>query len=381
MDGLKIIISGGGTGGHIFPAISIANAIREVQPDAQILFVGATGKMEMEKVPAAGYQIKGIPARGLKRPLYNPSNIRVALDYLRCRLLAKKIIKEFAPDLVVGVGGYASAAIVSVASRSGIPTLLQEQNSFAGLVNRKNGKYVDKICVAYEGMERFFPKEKIIFTGNPIRKDIQKSTAELKAEGYTYYHLDPGKKTVFVVGGSLGCRTLNECMKEEISNGEMFQSRSGAAQQYQVIWQCGKFYKEEVDAFMKDRQEPNVYYSDFIKRMDLAYAVADVVVSRAGAGTISELCVAEKCTVFVPSPVVAEDHQTHNAMALVNKEAALLIKDAAARKELMPCLKTLMEDPNKIAKLEQNIAALGRKDASQIIAEECIKLVLNKKKK
>ena len=360
---LKVIISGGGTGGHIFPAISIANAIREARPDAQILFVGAKGKMEMEKVPAAGYEIMGIPARGLKRPLYSPSNISVAIDYLRCQAKAKKIIKEFKPNLVVGVGGYASAAIVSMGARMGIPVLLQEQNSFAGLVNRKNGKNADKICVAYDGMERFFPKEKIINTGNPIRKDIDKATAEQKQQGYELYNLSPDKKTVFVVGGSLGCRTLNECMKLIVGKTD-----------YQIIWQCGKIYKEEIDKFMEGKNIPNVYYSDFIQRMDLAYAVADVVVSRAGAGTISELCVAGKCTVFVPSPVVAEDHQTHNAMALVEKQAALMVKDAQALEELVPCVEQLLAEPEKIKMYEENICKLAKKNAATDIAKECLKL-------
>ena len=367
---LKVIISGGGTGGHIFPAISIANAIKETRPDAQILFVGALGKMEMEKVPAAGYEIKGIPARGLKRPLYSLSNISVAIDYLRCKNIAKRIIKNFKPDLVVGVGGYASAAIVGSAGKMGVPVLLQEQNSFAGLVNRKNAKEASKICVAYDNMERFFPKEKILITGNPIRKDIDKATPEQKAEGYSFYKLSPQKKTVFVVGGSLGCRTLNECMKKAISEGKLF----GGENEYQVIWQHGKIYKEEIDSFMKGKEADGVYYSDFIQRMDLAYAVADVVVSRAGAGTISELCVAQKCTIFVPSPVVAEDHQTHNAMALVNKDAALIVKDAAAVEQLLPCLEELLKDEAKIKRLEENIGTLAKKDAATVIAQECLKL-------
>ena len=367
---LKVIISGGGTGGHIFPAISIANAIKDARPDAQILFVGALGKMEMEKVPAAGYEIKGIPARGLKRPLYSLSNISVAIDYLRCKSIAKRIIKNFKPDLVVGVGGYASAAIVGSAGKMGVPVLLQEQNSFAGLVNRKNAKDASKICVAYDNMERFFPKEKILITGNPIRKDIDKATPEQKAEGYSFYKLSPEKKTVFVVGGSLGCRTLNECMKKAISEGKLF----GGDNEYQVIWQHGKIYKEEIDSFMKEKEAVGVYYSDFIQRMDLAYAVADVVVSRAGAGTISELCVAQKCTIFVPSPVVAEDHQTHNAMALVNKEAALIVKDAAAAEQLLPCLEGLLKDEAKIKRLEENIGTLAKKDAAAVIAQECLKL-------
>lgn len=367
---LRVIISGGGTGGHIFPAISIANAIKEARPDAQILFVGALGKMEMEKVPAAGYQIKGIPARGLKRPLYSPSNISVAIDYLRCKRLAKRIIREFKPNLVVGVGGYASAAIVGSAAKMGVPVLLQEQNSFAGLVNRKNAKDASKICVAYDGMERFFPKERILNTGNPIRKDIDKATPEQKTQGYEYYNLSPHKKTVFVVGGSLGCRTLNECMKKAVAEGKLF----GGDNEYQVIWQHGKIYKEEIDAFMKGKEAEGVFYSDFIQRMDLAYAVADIVVSRAGAGTISELCVAEKCTVFVPSPMVAEDHQTHNAMALVNKDAALIVKDAAAVEELLPCLEALLKDEARIKELEQNIGKLAKKDAAAVIAQECLKL-------
>lgn len=374
MSKLKVIISGGGTGGHIFPAISIANGIKELVPDAEILFVGALGRMEMEKVPAAGYPIKGIPARGLKRPLYSPSNIGVALDYLRCKMMAGKIINEFRPDVVVGVGGYASAAIVSVASKRGIPTLLQEQNSFAGLVNKENGQAVDKICVAYEGMERFFPKEKILLTGNPIRKDITPPTPGQRAEGYKHYKLSPEKKTVFVVGGSLGCRTLNKCMTDELGKGDLFKPAINGEPEYQVIWQCGKYYKEEIDRFMKERNEPNVYYTDFISRMDLAYAVADVVVSRAGAGTISELCVAEKCTVFVPSPVVAEDHQTHNAMALVNKSAALLIKDADAEKDLFNSIRELLKNPGKVKEYEKNIAALAKRDAATVIAKECIKL-------
>lgn len=371
---LKVIISGGGTGGHIFPAISIANAIKEARPDAHILFVGAKGKMEMEKVPAAGYEIIGIPARGLKRPLYSLSNISVALDYLKCQSLAKKIIKDFRPNLIVGVGGYASAAIVSMGAKMGIPVLLQEQNSFAGLVNRKNGKNADKICVAYDGMERFFPAEKILNTGNPIRKDIEKATPQQKGEGYRFYNLSPCKKTIFVVGGSLGCRTLNECMKKAVSQGNLFKDESEGGKGYQVIWQCGKIYKDEIAKFMEGRDEKNVYWSDFIQRMDLAYAAADVVVSRAGAGTISELCVAGKCTIFVPSPVVAEDHQTHNAMALVNKGAALLVKDSEAIDELIPCVESLLADSGRIGGYEENILKLAKKNAAADIAAECLKL-------
>ncbi len=365
MKGIRVIISGGGTGGHIFPAISIANAIKEIAPQSEVLFVGATGRMEMEKVPAAGYKIIGIPARGLKRPLYSLSNIGVMWDYLKCRTKAKDIIRDFKPNLVVGVGGYASAAIVDVAHGMGIPTLLQEQNSYAGLVNKKNGGKADIICVAYDNMEKFFPKDKIQLTGNPIRKDITPSTEQQKEEGYKFYNLDPNKKTIFVVGGSLGCRTLNNWVEHHIKS---------EPQDYQIIWQCGKAYKEEVDKFMKDRVNPNIYYSDFINRMDLAYGVADIVISRAGAGTISELCVAGKCTIFVPSPVVAEDHQTHNAMALVNKLAAQMVKDSEAVEELSHKIIKLLNDPNKIKLYEENIKSLAKTEAAKTIAQECIKL-------
>ncbi len=372
MEELRVIISGGGTGGHIFPAISIASALKAKRPDAELLFVGASGKMEMEKVPQAGYKIIGIPARGLKRPLYSPSNIGVLIDYFKCKRRAKQIIKEFRPNLAVGVGGYASAAIVSAAESKGIPVVLQEQNSFAGLVNRKNAAKATKICVAYDGMERFFPKEKIVFTGNPIRREIKASTPQLKEEGYKFYNLLPDKKTVFVVGGSLGCRTLNEWMKRELLNGNLFGGKEG---EYQVIWQCGKYYKAEIETFMKGRQSCNIVWSDFIKRMDLAYAIADVVISRAGAGTISELCEAGKCAIFVPSPMVAEDHQTHNAMALVNKNAALLVKDSEAVEKLGPAVGSLLSDNNKRALLETNIRALAREDSAAQIADLCIDIV------
>ncbi len=370
MEKLNVIISGGGTGGHIFPAISIANGIKEINPQANILFVGATGRMEMEKVPAAGYEIIGIPAQGLRRPLYHPYNIKVAFDYFLCKIKARKIIREFKPDVVVGVGGYASAPIVGVAAKSNIPTLLQEQNSFAGIVNRSNGKHADKICVAYDGMERFFPKEKIMITGNPIRKDIVKSTPQMREEACRFYNLDPKKKTIFVVGGSLGCRTLNDCMKDEISKGKLFASDIEGS--CQVIWQCGKIYKDEIDAFMEKHKGVNVFHTHFIQRMDLAYAAADIVISRAGAGTISELCVAGKCTIFVPSPNVSEDHQTHNAMALVQKYAAMMVRDDAAREELFGCVSNLLKNPAKIQEMERNILTLGKKDAAAVIARECI---------
>lgn len=368
----RVIISGGGTGGHIFPAISIASAIKTKRPDAKILFVGALGKMEMEKVPQAGYEIIGIPARGLKRPLYSPSNIGVILDYFKCKRRAAKIIKDFRPDLAVGVGGYASAAIVSAAEGEGIPVVLQEQNSFAGLVNRKNATKATKICVAYDNMERFFPKEKIVFTGNPIRKEIKAASPQLREEGYKFYNLNPDKKTVFVVGGSLGCRTLNEWMKKEIAGGTLFGEGTEGCQ---VIWQCGKYYKDEIISFMKGRESGNIVWTDFIKRMDLAYAAADVVISRAGAGTISELCEAGKCTIFVPSPMVAEDHQTHNAMALVNREAALMVKDSEAVEKLGESVSSMLLDNEKRALFEKNIKALAREDSAAQIADICLGII------
>lgn len=365
MEEIRVIISGGGTGGHIFPAISIANAIKDISPKSQFLFVGAIGRMEMDKVPAAGYKIIGIPARGLKRPLYSLSNLGVMWDFLKCRNMAKEIIKDFKPNLVIGVGGYASAAIVDVAHGMGIPTLLQEQNSFAGLVNRKNGSKADLICVAYQNMEKFFPKDKILLTGNPIRKDILPSNEQMKEEGYRYYNLEPNKKTIFVVGGSLGCKTLNDWVKKHIESKE---------NDYQIIWQCGRNYKDGIESFMKDKENSNIYFSDFINRMDLAYAVADIVISRAGAGTISELCVAGKCTIFVPSPIVAEDHQTHNAMALVNKHAAQMVKDSNAVNELSAKINKLLEEPQKIKLYEENIKTLAKTDAANTIAKECLKL-------
>ena len=367
----KVIISGGGTGGHIFPALSIAESLKAIDPAIDILFVGALGKMEMEKVPAAGYPIKGLPVAGLQRKL-SLKNLALPFKVLKSVRLAGRILKEFKPDVAVGVGGFASAPLLWSASHRGIPTLIQEQNSFAGLTNKIVGRRAKTICTAYEGMEKFFPKDRIILTGNPIRAEINPPTAEQRREGYGYYNLDPGKKTLFVVGGSLGCRTLNRTMMRWIESG------AAAAAGYQVIWQCGKYYKEEVDAFVATHPAANVHHYDFIRRMDLAYAVADVIISRAGAGTISELCVAGKATIFVPSPNVAEDHQTHNAMALVGKDAALMVRDAEAVEKLMREAEALLADDAQIAALETNIRKLGRKDAGEVIAREVLKLVKEK---
>ena len=369
---LRVIISGGGTGGHIFPAVSIAGKLKELNPDTEILFVGAEGKMEMEKVPAAGYKIVGLPIVGLQRQLnlHNIINdIQVPFKVVGSYFKARKIIKEFRPEVAVGVGGYASAPLLFAATGMHIPALIQEQNGFAGLTNKMLGGKVGSICVAYDGMEKFFPAEKIVLTGNPIRKSIVPPTPEMRKEGEALYGLDPDKRHLLIVGGSLGSRTLNESMKKWISEG-----RPGG-EGVQVLWQCGKYYKAGIDTFMQGKETPDVKYSDFISRMDLAYAAADVVISRSGASSVSEFCVARKATVLVPSPNVAEDHQTHNAMALVRKDAAMLVKDADAPTELMPAALALVKDPEKIAKFEKNIAPLGKPDAATDIAKEVYKLL------
>ncbi len=371
---IRIIISGGGTGGHIFPAISIANKMKEINPDNEILFVGAEGKMEMEKVPAAGYEIVGLPIVGLQRQL-NWQNIvndiQVPFKILSSVRKAKRIIKEFKPDIAVGVGGYASAPLLWAATRLGIPSLIQEQNGFAGLTNKILGKKAGCICVAYEGMERFFPAGKIVLSGNPIRKEMTvPPTAEMKAEAMTFYGLDPAKKHLFIVGGSLGSGTLNKAMKAWITAG------CPGGEDVEVIWQCGRYYKKGVDAFLAEHPAPAVKHFDFIGRMDLAYAAADVVISRSGASTVSELCALGKAVIFVPSPNVAEDHQTHNAMALVRKDAALIVKDAEAGEKLLPAALELLGDPEKIAAMEQNILKLALTDAANVICEEAYKLTV-----
>ena len=354
---LRVIISGGGTGGHIFPALSIAAKLKEMNPSTEILFVGAEGRMEMEKVPAAGYEIKGLPIAGLKRSL-SLSNLAVPFKVLKSVSMAKKILKEFKPDIVIGVGGYASAPLLWAAGRLGIPTLIQEQNGFAGLTNKIVGKKAKCICVAYENMERFFPADRIVLTGNPIRKEIVPCTPEMKDEAMKFYGLDPQKKHIFVVGGSLGSRTLNEAMKKWISEG------LPGGENVEIIWQCGKYYKKQIDEFMAGVSAPGIIHSDFIQRMDLAYAAADIVISRSGASSVSELCAARKAVIFVPSPNVTEDHQTHNAMALVNKYAAMIIKDAEAGEKLMATACRLLDEPERIALLEKNIATLAKTNAA-----------------
>ncbi|MDT3356457.1 MAG: undecaprenyldiphospho-muramoylpentapeptide beta-N-acetylglucosaminyltransferase [Bacteroidota bacterium] len=374
---LRIIISGGGTGGHIFPAISIANKLRELNPESEILFVGAEGKMEMDKVPAAGYKIVGLPIVGLQRQL-NLKNIindlKVPFKVVSSLCKARKLVREFKPDVAIGVGGYASAPMLRAAEKAGVPCLIQEQNGFAGLTNRILGKKASKICVAYEGMEKFFPADRIVMSGNPIRSDIVPADKDMIMEGLRFYGLNPGMEHLFVVGGSLGSGTLNKAMKKWISEG------CPGGEGVQVIWQCGRYYKAGIDSFMEDAKAKginveNIWYSDFISRMDLAYAVADVVVSRSGASTVSELCAAHKASIFVPSPNVAEDHQTHNAMALVNKGAALMVKDAEADEKLMATAMELIHDGDRIQCLEENIAKLALTDAAQVIADEAYKLV------
>ena len=370
---IRAIISGGGTGGHIFPALSIANKLKELNPETEILFVGADGRMEMEKVPAAGYKIVGLPISGLQRSL-SMSNLALPFKVVKSVSMARKLIKEFKPDIAIGVGGYASAPLLWAATRMGIPTLIQEQNGYAGLTNKILGKKAKSICVAYEGMERFFPADRIVLSGNPIRKEIVPATPQMKAQAFEFYGLDPQKKHIFVVGGSLGSRTLNEAMKKWIEDG------CPGGKDIEVIWQCGKYYKKAIDAFMqeaKDAGKPvgGIQHSDFIMRMDLAYAAADIVISRSGASSVSELCAAHKAVIFVPSPNVAEDHQTHNAMALVGKDAAIMVKDDEASEKLMSTACDLIENEEKITLMEKNISALALREAAMTIAEEVYRIV------
>ncbi|MBQ1751252.1 MAG: undecaprenyldiphospho-muramoylpentapeptide beta-N-acetylglucosaminyltransferase [Bacteroidales bacterium] len=370
---IKAIISGGGTGGHIFPAISIANKLKELNPDTEILFVGAEGKMEMEKVPAAGYKIVGLPIVGLQRQLNlknTINNLKVPGNMVSSISKARKTIRQFKPDVAIGVGGFASAPLLFAATRMNIPSLIQEQNGFAGLTNKMLAKKVKSICVAYDGMERFFPADRIVMSGNPIRKEVSTpATPEMKAEAIEYYGLDASKKHLFIVGGSLGSGTLNKAMKKWISEG------CPGGEDVEVIWQCGKYYKKGIDSFMEGKNLPLIHYSDFIKRMDLAYAASDVIITRSGASTVSELCAMEKAAIFVPSPNVAEDHQTHNAMALVKKDAAMIVKDAEAEEKLLSTALELLKDDEKIASLEKDIAKLALRDAAQVIADEVYRII------
>ena len=369
---LRVIISGGGTGGHIFPAVSIAKKLKEVNPETEILFVGAEGKLEMEKVPREGFRIVGLPIVGLQRQL-NLKNIindvQVPFRFVGSIAKARKIIKEFKPQIAVGVGGYASAPLLMAATRMKIPALIQEQNGFAGLTNKMLGDKVQSICVAYEGMERFFPADKIVMSGNPIRPEMHPYGAAEREEGLKMYGFDPSKKHILIVGGSLGSGTLNKAMKAWIEAG------CPGGEGVEMLWQCGKYYKSGIDAFMEGRDLPGIQYSDFISRMDLAYAMADVIISRSGASSVSEICATAKAAVFVPSPNVAEDHQTHNAMALVRKDAALIVKDADAAKDLMNTALALVRDPERIAVLERNALAMALPDAAKTIVDEIYRIL------
>ncbi len=367
---LRIIISGGGTGGHIFPAVSIANAIKEKRPEAKILFVGALGRMEMQRVPAAGYEIKGLPVRGLIRPLWSLKNIGVLIDYLKSKRMAKKIIRDFRPMAAVGVGGYASGATLDAAHALGVPSLIQEQNSYAGKTNKMLSAKVDKICVAYEGMERFFPSSKIMMTGNPVRQNIL-NTDISREDAVKSFDLDPSKKTILIVGGSLGARTVNESVMTHLDQIE----NSGV----QFIWQTGKYYNASIMEKLKYRKEmPMLKVLDFISDMGAAYKAADLVISRAGASSISEFCLIGKPVILVPSPNVAEDHQTKNAMALVNRNAALMVKDAEAREKVIQLALDTVKDDTKLNTLSENVISMALPHSADIIADEVLKLAENK---
>ena len=364
---MKIILSGGGTGGHIYPAVAVAEALhRRLGDGVEILFVGAEGKMEMEKIPALGYNIVGLPVAGIQRKNLL-KNISFPFKLMRSNRKAKKVVKDFTPDAVAGFGGYASYPILRAAQKAGIPTLIQEQNSYAGVTNKKLAKHARRICVAYDGMERFFPAGKIVFTGNPLRGNFS-STAP-RAEALAYFGLEEGRRTLLIVGGSLGTRTLNDMMKR-------WADELGTNSDVQVIWQTGKIYQREIEDFMHERQFKNIWYGPFIDRMDYAYSAADVVISRSGAGTVSELCLQGKAVIFVPSPNVAEDHQTKNAMALAEKEAALMINDWMAADDVIPTALGMLEPRNdwKRAALEKNIKKLGISDSADRVAGYILEL-------
>ena len=368
---LKVIVSGGGTGGHIFPAVSIANAIKKQHPEAEILFVGALGRMEMQRVPAAGYKIEVLPVRGLFRPLWSLKNIGVMLDFWKSKRQVAQIIRRFKPQVAVGVGGYASAPTLNAAYAMGIPCLIQEQNSYAGVTNKSLAKKARKVWVAYSGMERFFPADKIVMTGNPVRQNLLETTIT-KEEARKSFGLQPNKKTILIIGGSLGARTMNESVLAHLDDIRK--------SDVQVIWQTGKYYSQEIsEALSKVDAVENLKVMDFISSMDNAYAAADIVVSRAGASSISELCLLGKPCILVPSPNVAEDHQTKNAQALSSKDAAVFVADKDAKDSLMAiALKTVVDDA-KLASLSTNVAKLAFHNSADVIAEEVYKLAVEYK--
>ena len=364
----RILISGGGTGGHIFPAVSIANSIKLHCPDAEILFVGAEGRMEMEKVPAAGYKIVGLPMQGLYRSL-TLKNFTVIKNLLKSLSMAKKIIADFQPDIAIGVGGYASAPVLYQAAKMGIPTLIQEQNSYAGITNKILSKKCQKICVAYDHMERFFPASKIVMTGNPVRQNLLQAT-ECRAEAYEYFNLSPQKKTILIIGGSLGARTINQSIMGQLET--LYKAHQD---DLQIIWQTGKFYINDIRKATEQLPINNMVITDFIGRMDYAYSIADLVISRAGASSISELSLLEKPCILVPSPNVSEDHQTKNAMALVERNAAVMVSDKDAPDQLISTTIELIQDKNRLQELAKNIVYFARPDAANSIAQEVFQLI------
>lgn len=370
---MRVILSGGGTGGHIYPAIAIADALRSLRPETEVLFVGAEGKMEMEKVPQAGYDIVGLPIQGLQRRL-SAANLALPFKLLASLRKAKSIIATFQPDVAVGTGGYASAAVLQMAALSGVPILLQEQNGYAGLTNKLLSRWADRICVAYPDMEQYFPATKLLFTGNPVRQDISAlfgaDPSALRRQAAEYFGLDPARKTLLIIGGSLGARTLNEAMQAGLN--ELLSA------DIQVLWQTGKAYFPALDQAFLPRPR-GLWMQPFVSHMHLAYSIADVVVSRAGALSISELTLAAKAAILVPSPNVAEDHQTKNARALTQVGAALLVSDAEARTQLVPAIRQLIADDQRRSQLAQAIASLARPNAALSIAEQIILLAEEEK--
>ena len=365
---LRVIISGGGTGGHIFPAVSIANAIKAQRPEAKILFVGAIGRMDMQRVPAAGYEIKGLPICGFDRKNLL-KNIKVLYMIWKSQRMAKQVIREFKPQVAVGVGGYASGPTLNKAAAMGIPCLIQEQNSYAGVTNKLLAKKAEKICVAYEGMERFFPAEKIILTGNPVRQALLDATIS-REEAIKAQALDPAKKTILLVGGSLGARTINESVLQHL---DLVRSSN-----VQFIWQTGKYYSAEIAKRLQGMEIPNLKVTDFITDMGAAYRAADLVISRAGASSISEFCLIGKPVILVPSPNVAEDHQTKNALALSTKDAAIYVKDSEAPSTLLELAVKTVNDEARLKSLSENILKLALPDSAKIIADEVIRLAEGK---
>jgi UDP-N-acetylglucosamine--N-acetylmuramyl-(pentapeptide) pyrophosphoryl-undecaprenol N-acetylglucosamine transferase len=368
---LKIILSGGGTGGHIFPAIAIANELKMLAPDTEFLFVGAEGKMEMEKVPAAGYAIEGLWISGLQRK-FTVSNLSFPLKVISSLLRSKKIIKRFKPDAAIGTGGFASGPLLQVAASNGIATLIQEQNSFPGITNKVLAKRVDKICVAYEGLEKYFPKSKIVVTGNPVRQVVA-DIAGKRNQAVDFFQLDKNKKTVLVIGGSLGARTINQSINAGL---DLLEKNN-----IQLIWQTGKLFFETAKTAAQQRSSTTIKVFDFIQRMDYAYAAADIIVSRAGAISISEICLVAKPVILVPSPNVAEDHQTKNAIALVIKNAALMVKDNEAQQKLMQQIVDLNNNDAKANELAKNCGSLAHRDAAKKIAQEVLNLIKQKANK